>query len=281
MKQFTRFAALVGISALLPACGQFGGFFVPFPNTIASVNLRGSQVVPAVVSAAAGTATITVDGLQKFVTYTVDATGLGPVTAIEIRLGDPGVNGPAIFSIPVGAFPLSGRFDGAFIPAGAVTTFAEACTAVSGGHTYLVILTAAQPDGEIRGHIGQAALAAAALTGSQVPVSSAGSGSADLALNAAQDTIEVTLSVSGLTGITGAAIFDGPPGTAGTTALFPLAAASFTSPLVTTLTAADFTSSAGVATFPDAINAILTSQTYVEVGNPSFPGGEIPGQILP
>jgi hypothetical protein len=69
MKQFTRFAALVGISALLPACGQFGGFFVPFPNTIASVNLRGSQVVPAVVSAAAGTATITVDGLQKFVTY--------------------------------------------------------------------------------------------------------------------------------------------------------------------------------------------------------------------
>jgi hypothetical protein len=114
-----------------------------------------------------------------------------------------------------------------------------------------------------------------------VPLSSAGSGSADVALKAAQDTIEVTRSVSGLTGITGAAIFDAPPGTAGKTALFPLAGASFTSPLVTTLTAADFTSSAGVATFPDAINAILTSQTYVEVGNPSFPGGEIPGQILP
>ena len=67
MKQFTRIAALVGIAALLPACGEFGGFFVPFPNTIAAVNLRGSQVVPATGSAATGTATITVDGLQKFI----------------------------------------------------------------------------------------------------------------------------------------------------------------------------------------------------------------------
>jgi len=270
MRMLARIAAVSAVVALVPACGgPFQGFFVPFPNTVAAVNLRGSQVVPSVVSAASGTATITVDGLQKFIDYTVDATGLAAVSAIEIRLGDPGVNGPVLFTIPVAAFPLSGRFDStmAFLPADAVTTFAEACGAISDGHAYLVIRTGALSAEEIRGHIGQAALASTILSGAQQvpPVVTTGAGSASMTLNAAQDEIKVTLSVSGLTGITGAAIFDGPPGTAGTTALFPLAGASFTSPLVTTLTSADFTSSAGVATFPDAINALLSGGLFVQV----------------
>jgi hypothetical protein len=281
MKKFARVAALVGVAALLPACGgDFAGFYVPFPNTVAAVNLRSSQVVPATASAATGTATITVDGLVKFIDYTVDASGLGPVSAVEIRLGDPGVNGPVLFTIPVAAFPLSGRFDStmAFLPAGSVTTFAQACGVISGGHAYLVIRTGVPAADEIRGHIGQAALASAALTGAQVPVSSAGSGRADVALNAAQDEIEVTLSVSGLTGITGARIFDGAPGTPGTTPLFILTAAPFTSTLVTTLTSADFTGSAGVATFPDAINALLSGGLFVQVDTAA---PELRGQIGP
>jgi len=38
---------------------------------------------------------------------------------------------------------------------------------------------------------------------------------------------------------------------------------------------------ANILTFPDAINAILTSGKSIEVGNASFPGGEIRGQLLP
>lgn len=271
MKQFIRISALVAIASLLPACGDFEGFFVPFPNTIAAVNLRGSQVVPATASAATGTATITVDGLQKFIEYTVDATGLGAVSAIEIRQGDPGVNGPVLFTIPGGAFPLSGRFDSP----SSDPTFINACTEIAGGHAYLLIRTVAEPEGEIRGHIGQAALASAILSGSQVPVVSAGTGRADVLLNAAQDEIQVTVAVSGLTGITAVRIFDAPPGTAGTTALFPLAT---TGTLVTILTAADFTASVGVATFPDAINALLSGGLFVQVDTAA---PELRGQIGP
>jgi hypothetical protein len=60
-------------------------------------------------------------------------------------------------------------------------------------------------------------------------------------------------------------------------------AGAATSPLTATVTPNRLITNApaNILTFPDAINAILTSQTYVEVGNPSFPGGEIRGQILP
>jgi len=111
-------------------------------------------------------------------------------------------------------------------------------------------------------------------------VTTTASGSATVTLNAAQTEIAVELAVSGLTGITAANIHVGAPGANGPV-IFPMASTSFTSPLTVTLTEADLTVQAeqGVNTLTDAVNALLTVNTYVNVPTTANPGGEIRGQI--
>lgn len=281
----SRVALVLVAAALLPACDGMIVFHGP-PNVDAKGLLRGSQVVPALSTGATGTTTVTVDGKNHFINYTVDATGLsGAATAIEIRLGEPGTNGPVLFSIPLGAFPLTGSFkDSApFIPVGSIQSFADACQAIVTGNTYLLISTATQPAGEVRAHLGAAFLAAAILSGSQeVPAaSSTGTGSATVELDAAQAQLTVTVLHTGLASITGAQIFDGPPGTAGTTALFDLATAPFASPLTVVLTSGDFTASAGAPTFDDMINLLLSGGLHVQILTAAHPSGELRGQVGP
>ncbi|MBV8882250.1 MAG: CHRD domain-containing protein [Planctomycetaceae bacterium] len=279
MRVGLRSAALVLLALLLPACGKFKGFFVPFPDTVAKGLLRGSQVVPAQGSGATGTATITVDGLRKFVDYDIDSTGLsGAATAVEIRLGVPGTNGPVLFNIPLGTFPLTGRLT-TFTPQTTVTTFADAAEAIAQGNAYLLISTGAPAVGEIRAHLGKATLASAKLTGSQaVPaVGTTASGTATVVLNDAQDEFIVTLTVSNLTGITGAQIYDGAPLSSLTTPLFDVATASFTGTATATLGAGDFTASGTVTSFPEAINALLSGGLFLQV----HATDEIRGQIGP
>jgi hypothetical protein len=285
MKLVMRAAALLGLAAVLPACGgAFGGFYVPFPNTVAGVLLRGSQVVPALGTGASGTATITVDGLSKFIDYTIDTTGLVTVTAIEIRLGVPGTNGPVMFTLPLGAFPLSGRLEAAnLIGQTGAPTFPDACNQVANGNAYLLVSTALQPAGEIRGHIGNCGLASASLTGGQEnpPLALAGTGTTTVSLNDAQDEFTVNVNVSGVTGVTGAQIFDGNPAINGSAPLFSVTASAFTSSAVAVLNAGDFTPSATITTFPDAVNALLSGGLYVQVLTGVHPAGEIRGQIGP
>jgi len=285
MRLGLRAAALALLAALLPACE--GRILVgpPFPSTAASALLRGSQVVPAQASTATGTATVTVDGGLTFFDYSIAQTGIATVTAVEIRLGGPGTNGPVLFTIPLGAFPLSGRISdpGVFAPVGTITSFSEACAAIAAGNTYLLISSVAQPTGEIRGHLGSAALASATLRGGQEspPLGVTGTGTAQVSLDDAQDQLTVTLSVTGVSSVTGAQIFDGAPGVNGSGPLFSLSATTFTSPLVVTLKSTDFTASATITTFTDAVNALLSGGLYVQVPTTGNPSGEIRGQIGP
>jgi hypothetical protein len=285
MRQGLRTAALALLAALLPACEGHILVGPPFPSTLVSALLRGSQVVPAQGSAATGTATVTVDGELMFFDYSIAQTGIGTVTAVEIRLGIPGTNGPVLFTIPLTAFPLSGRVSdtGVFPPVGTVTSFSEACAAIAAGNTYLLISSVAQPSGEIRGHLGPATLASVTLRGGQEspPLAVTGTGNAQVSLDDAQAQLTVTLSVSGLTGISGAQIFDGAPGVNGSGPLFILSATAFSSPLVVNLTSLDFTASATITTFTDAVNALLSGGLYVQVPTTGNPSGEIRGQIGP
>jgi hypothetical protein len=287
MQWVRRAAALGFVALLLPACsapgGPFEGFYNPYPNTVASVSLRGSQVIPALGTGATGTATITVDGLRKFVDYTIDATGLSSaVTAIEIRIGEPGSNGAVLLSVPLGTFPISGRLTDANIAFPPVfSTLSAVGNEIAVGKAYLLISTMNFQTGEIRGHIGTASLASAVLSGSQesTPLSSPGAGTAQVTLNDAQDQIQASVSVAGLASITGALIFDGKPTVDGSAALFSISSAPFTTLASATLTASDFTPSATVTTFADAINALLSGGLYVQILTVAHAGGEIRGQI--
>lgn len=289
MQWLRRAAALGFVALLLPACnapgGPFEGFYNPYPNTVASVSLRGSQVIPALGTGASGTATITVDGLRKFVDYTINATGfVSAVTAIEIRLGEPGSNGPVLLTIPLGTFPISGRLTDVDVAYPlALPTFAAIGNEIAAGKTYLLISTSNFATGELRGHIGTASLASAILSGSQesTPLSSPGTGTAQLTLNDAQDQITASVFVSGLASITGALIFDGKPTVDGSGALFSISSSGFTSSASATLTSGDFTGSTTVTTFADAINALLSGGLYVQILTLGHAGGEIRGQIGP
>jgi len=290
MRWPSRAAALAVVIVLVPACkgmgGPFQGFFSPFPNTVANGTLRGSQVIPALGTGAAGTATITVDGLRTFIDYTIDATGIATaVTAIEIRSGGPGTNGPVLLTIPLGAFPLSGRLTPAtMIPPMLSTTFAAAGDAIANGQTYLLISSTAQPTGEIRAHLGQAALASAVLSGSQElpPLGLPATGTATVGLDDAQATLTVTLTIAGLSSaVTSAQIFDGAPGNAGTTPLFDLATTAFSGSVTVRLQSGDFTASAGVTTFADAVVALLSGGLFIQVKTITNATGEIRGQVGP
>lgn len=116
-------------------------------------------------------------------------------------------------------------------------------------------------------------------------VSSDARGNAELRLST--NTIEFLLSVHPLpiTAVTSARIHVGAAGTNGPVifSLFESAfGVPFLSPRSGTLTAFNLQTrpEAGIATFADAINAILTGNAYVTVRTSAFPAGEIRGQLI-
>ncbi len=108
------------------------------------------------------------------------------------------------------------------------------------------------------------------------------SGTASVALNETLTQLSFTLNVQDILNITAAHIHvgalgaDGPP-------IFNLSLTDFASPLTGILTAADLQiqTAAGIATFDDALEALLSGNTYINVHTTPNPGGEIRGQLGP
>ena len=104
--------------------------------------LSGANEVPPVVSPASGFATLTVDtdGTLNIPLH-VEFTGLTSAqTAAHIHTGSAGVNGPVVFTAPVGS-PVD-----AIVPFD-ITMYAN----LAGGNLYFNVHTQNFPGGEIRG----------------------------------------------------------------------------------------------------------------------------------
>ncbi len=104
-----------------------------------------------------------------------------------------------------------------------------------------------------------------------------------MTLNTGSSTIGVSLTTTGLADVTAVRIHTGAPGVDGP-AIFTLYTAAdgpFPATLNKTLTAADFTSAPGFATFTDALGVIRGGGAYIEVQTAAHPDGEIRGQINP
>ena len=287
--------ALVLVAILIPACGEHSpsGNVPEVPvssgaTTLRAARLSGGQEVPPVSTPAIGNATVTVNPAQTEVSVVLEVTGLTDITEAHIHFGDIGIDGPIIFSLASGPFtsPLNvtlTTFD--FIPqTQGVTTFDSAVQAMMNGRTYVNVHTAANPDGEIRGQVGPVMMLSF-LDGAQEtpPVETGAVGNMSLQLSPDQTQITYTLSQSGLVSpITAAHIHAAPPGVPGPI-IFPLTDTNFTSPLTGFLSAKDLTpqSDAGVVTFEDAIDAMLTGKTYANIHTTANPNGEIRGQIQP
>ncbi len=258
------------------------------PITLNAI-LSGSQEVPPVSTTASGTATITISADRRQITVELTASGLENVTAAHIHAGPVGQNGPIIFTLyrqAEGPFPATLRKTLTAVDSGASLSFAGAVNALLSGNTYLNVHTQAHPGGEIRGQIGPARFEIG-LSGSQEvpPVTTNASGTAVVELNGTQTEIKVTLTALGLENVTAAHIHLGPAGQNGPIifTLYSQAEGAFPNPLVKTLTAADLQPQpgAGVNNFADAVNALLSGNTYLNVHTQAHPGGEIRGQIVP
>lgn len=282
-----RIGSLLLLAVVIPACRTS---FLPSPIFVVNGILRGSQVVPAVATpVTTSNATLMVATNKQTIDFLVTYTGSGTITAVEIRLGVAGTNGGLLFTLATGPFtnPLSGtlgKFDLVLSTEHDVMGIEEACNRILAGKTYLLVRTAADPDGEMRGQLGSAEVASAVLSGAQEvpPVAGAGTGTFTVEFNDAQDAFTATLAFSGLGSSADAAhIHFGAAGVGSGPIIFDLSLVTFTSPLVVTLTSADFLTDPSVVTFADAIDALLTGQMYVNVHTSGNPTGEIRGQIGP
>jgi hypothetical protein len=273
LRSILRSGALLLVFAIVPSCTNEVAVAPEFAHTLNAV-LDGSQVVPGVAVAASGTAAFQIDGLQTKVRFTINLSGVGTVSSVKIHAGEPGSNGPELATLASG--PVSSPLTGT------LTAFSGLTLEMLGGRAYVIVRTVANPNGEIRGHIGPAQLASARLSGAQMvgPVATAASGSATLSLDEPQGTILVTLSFTGIVSPTSAHLHAGKAGTVGP-AVFNLSTVPFSPPLTVMLTAADFMPGGGLLTFNDALAALLSGRLNIDVHSAAAPIGEIRGQVGP
>ncbi|MEX1169879.1 MAG: CHRD domain-containing protein [Chloroflexota bacterium] len=244
--------------------------------------LSGAQENPPVATAATGQGTAVISADGSTITYIVTYSGLsGTLNAAHIHTGAAGSNGGVILPLTASPSPMTGTLTAAdFSASGPVTTFAEAVAAIRAGTTYFNLHTAANPGGEIRGQIVAAGDAYFAdINGAQEnpPVATAATGKGLAVISADASTITYLVTYSGLSGTVNAAHFHTGAVGANGGVILPLAASP--SPMVGTLTSADFSASGPVTTFAEAVAAIRAGTTYFNLHTSANPGGEVRGQI--
>lgn len=150
-----RSLLLLSVAALLVGCGSDTALSASSATYVAT--LLGAREVPAVQSAATGTATFNRVGTS--VTYTVSASGFTtPLTVGHVHIGAAGVIGSVIVpftilaqsgTVAIGAIDLS-----APITQGNITISGDSLrTLFDNGTAYVNLHTAGFPGGEIRGQI--------------------------------------------------------------------------------------------------------------------------------
>ncbi len=121
--------------------GEVRGQIVPRPVNFAAL-LTGDQMVPPVVTGASGTGTFAVNP-DNTISYSVITSGLVG-TAAHIHIGDAGTSGGILFPLAGGPTVWSGT-----TPALTAATFET----MQANGLHVIVHTAANPGGEIRGQI--------------------------------------------------------------------------------------------------------------------------------
>jgi Cu/Zn superoxide dismutase len=236
--------------------------------------LTGAEQVPPVSSPGTGAGTVLLNATEDQITVNLSFTGL----TSNANAGH--IHGPAAVgaNAPV-LFPFTG------VPAATFGSIPEQTFAITpsqvadlkAGLYYFNIHTDSNPGGEIRGQILLAPTQkfATTLVGWQQvpPDASTATGTGTVVLSAAEDTITVNMSFSGLTSSANAAHIHGPAAAgANAPVLFPFSG-------VPAATAGSIPEQLFAIT-PTQVTQLKAGQFYFNVHSDNFPGGEIRGQIL-
>jgi CHRD domain-containing protein len=162
---FARDAAIVAVasSALMIAATTYGLTDLVFAQLQSkfSVGLAGSQEVPPVQTNATGEAKISAyDIVSDSITYDIFATKIQNVTAAHTHLGKPGENGPIVFTFFTYDPPRNEVFEKGAITADGLEgplkgkKVSDLALMGANGSLYINIHTAQNPNGEIRGQVG-------------------------------------------------------------------------------------------------------------------------------
>ena len=235
--------------------------------------MSGAQEVPANASTARAVFNGTFNSSTNQLTLNVVFDGLtgGAATAAHVHNAAVGINGPVI--IPLAGFPAatSGSYSNTFtVPAAQVANLLA-------GNTYINIHNAGFPGGEIRGQITNLASNVFTLSGSisgaqEVPAN-ASTATGNFAGTYNNNTSQLTLNL----------IFNNLTGGNATAAHVHSAAVGVNGPVIIPLSgfpAAASGSYTNVFTMPAAqVANFLAGNTYINIHNAVFPGGEVRGQI--
>ena len=149
---------LAAASLLGTACGG-GGDDIPeiLGTEFLEATMNGGNEVPPVDTAASGSADFVVNHELNTIGFDFSTDGLQDIVAAHIHFGDPGVDGPIMFTLSTtssdSANGILGSDDLTLLPDSGINSIDDAIQAMVDGHTYINVHTAAHPDGEIRGQI--------------------------------------------------------------------------------------------------------------------------------
>ncbi len=250
-------ASAVDVAGTVDVAGSEGGGEAGSIVTYTAV-LTGAQEVPPVVTTATGSATFTLSADRTQLMYLVTHDVVGG-TASHIHLAAAGENGAIVYPFTPFGSTMSGT----------LTITATDADNLEQGKMYVNVHSTSHPGGEIRGqilHPGDS-LWVATLTGSQEtpPVTSTGTGTAAVILDAAKTSLRYHVNTTGLT-LTNAHIHKGIATIAGAV-IHPF------SPIAAVM---DGT----IALSGTDAQDLAAGLWYVNVHTAANPGGELRGQLM-
>jgi len=269
MTAFTSGRFYVNVHTPLNATGEIRGQVAPPPVEVVFAELSGDQEVPAVASAASGTAAITTNRDTGTVTLFLRAEGADNAGAAHIHSAFAGIAGPVLIGltrdlVDAGLWSVvEAQFD------------ATGLQDYLDGRTYVNLHTPANATGEIRGQIAPRDIRVlfSEMDGDQVvpPVATAATGLTATTANLATRRFVVVVNATGVDDGTSAGLHEGVAGSNGAE-IVPLAQTAMNpgqwSAEVEPLDAASWLAYRG-------------GNLYTRVATPAELNGEIRGQIVP
>ena len=271
---FIRYKTIAFVSAmavLLVACGGSDNKAADPPPAPASAAtaiqyavLAGAQENPPVLTAAVGSAALSVNTSSGQISGTVSTSGLVG-TAAHIHTGEAGINGPIIVSLTQST-ATSGDW---IVPPNVILT-GEQMAALNAGNLYFNVHSDPFPGGQIRGQIGRT-VQTVKLAGSQEnpPTPSAATGSGVFSVDPVTRALSARVVTSGITA-TAAHVHAGAIGVNAPVAI----AFNQTAP-----GSGIWVPPANTVLTPEQFQSFNSGGTYFNIHSAAFPGGEIRGQI--